>query len=321
MENLDTLVFSSGGIRFIAFVGAMKALNKKNMLKNIKTYVGVSAGAIFAYFLNIGYSWQELYKITMEFNFSQLNQFNIEIFFERYGLNDGEKLTDFIKMVTIRKQLNENITFLELYNFTHKKLIISATCISNSQLEYFDYIRTPNMKILTAIRLSMSVPYYFTTEEYSGKLYIDGAILEHLPVSLFEPSDKILGLSLVDNCVRKPITSLEEFTYSIFYCMRNNIEKKRINDKNFNIVEINTKNHNLLNFDICKDDKKDLFLCGYNDTITQITCFISKKEYELKHIDKIQIENNIKNIEKQIKNLIKEKNKLRIQLQHIEQGT
>jgi len=313
MNDIETLVFSAGGIKFIAFVGAMKALSKKKLLGNIHTYVGVSAGAIFSYFLNLGYTWQELYKIGMDFNFSQFNQFDIENFFDKYGLNDGEKIINFMKKLTIDKNLNENITFLDLYNTTHKKLIISATCITDSKLEYFDYINSPNMKVLKAIRLSLSIPYYFTTEKYNGKLYVDGAVLEHLPLSLFRPSDKILGLSLVNNCCINRIDSLEEFTYSIFYCMRSNMNKFKKNE--FNIIQIDTKKHSLLNFDITKDEKKDLFLSGYNDTITQLTCIESKREYDAldKEVDEKQV-GKIKRIEEKIKELqeelIKEKNLL-----------
>lgn len=302
-NDIETLVFSSGGIKLTAFVGCMKALSKKILLGKVSTYVGVSAGSIISYFINLGYTWQELYKISMELNFSEFNQFDIEIFFDKYGLNDGTKIINFMKKMTIDKNFNENITFLELYNKTHKKLIISATCITDSKLEYFDYINSPNMKVLKAIRLSLSIPYYFTTERYNGKLYIDGAVLEHLPLSLFRPSDKILGLSLVNHCRINRIDSLEKFTYSIFYCMRKNMNK--FNKDEFNIIEIDTRKHSLLNFDITKDEKKDLFLSGYNDTITQLTCIESKKEYDNQNLNKKK-EEKIKRIEEQIKQLQEE---------------
>jgi len=313
MNDIETLIFSSGGIKILSFVGSMKALSKKNLINDVKTYVGCSAGAIFAYLLNIGYTWQELYKVGMDFNFSQYHNFDIEKFFEQYGLNDGRKMINFMKALTRQKNLSQNLTFLELYNVSRIKLIISATCISDSTLEYFDYIKSPNMKVLTAVRLSMSIPYYFTTETYNGKLYVDGAVLEHIPLSLFKPSEKILALSLINTFEKKPITSLEEFTYSVFYCMRNHMGT--YNPKIFNIIEIDTKKYGLLNFDIDKEQKKDLFLCGYNDTITQITCLESQKEYEKSQDnDKDRIDKNIASIEDKIKNLqeelIKEKNKL-----------
>ena len=87
-----------------------------------------------------------------------------------------------------------------------------------------------------------------------------------------------------------------------------------INKKDFNIIEIDTRNHSLLNFDITKEQKKDLFLLGYNDTIMQLTCIESKNEYKLKQIDNISEERRekIKKIEDKIKELqeelIKEKN-------------
>ena len=67
-------------------------------------------------------------------------------------------LTTFIKS----KNLSVDITFKELYELTRKLLIITGTNLTKKQGEYFSFLTTPDMKLIDAIRISTSIPFYFT---------------------------------------------------------------------------------------------------------------------------------------------------------------
>ena len=54
------LVLSGGALRAIALLGAIKYLEELNILKNIKQYVGTSAGSIISFLIIIGYSSNEI---------------------------------------------------------------------------------------------------------------------------------------------------------------------------------------------------------------------------------------------------------------------
>lgn len=56
----EGLVFSGGGIKGLAYVGAIKALEEKNLFQKVKRFAGASAGAITAALLAIGMSPDEL---------------------------------------------------------------------------------------------------------------------------------------------------------------------------------------------------------------------------------------------------------------------
>lgn len=64
------LVFEGGGVKGIAYVGAMKVLEKEGILKNIKRVGGTSAGSINAVLLAAGFSNQEILKIMNELDFN-----------------------------------------------------------------------------------------------------------------------------------------------------------------------------------------------------------------------------------------------------------
>ena len=54
--HFKNLVFEGGGVKGIAYVGAMEILEKRGILQNIERVGGTSAGAINAVLLALNYS-------------------------------------------------------------------------------------------------------------------------------------------------------------------------------------------------------------------------------------------------------------------------
>ena len=73
-KNKSVLIMSGGGVRGIAHIGAIKALQDIDMLKYIKTICGTSVGALIGFLHNIGYSPDELYKFSIMLGFEKLVQ-------------------------------------------------------------------------------------------------------------------------------------------------------------------------------------------------------------------------------------------------------
>ena len=53
--NFRNLVFEGGGVKGIAYAGALKELEKKGLLTSLQRVAGTSAGAITATLLAVGY--------------------------------------------------------------------------------------------------------------------------------------------------------------------------------------------------------------------------------------------------------------------------
>lgn len=58
-----------GGVKGIAYVGAMEVLENKDILRKIKRVGGTSAGAINALLLGLGFSTSETKEILSSLNF------------------------------------------------------------------------------------------------------------------------------------------------------------------------------------------------------------------------------------------------------------
>ena len=78
--NIESLVIGGGGMNGLIFVGALKYLEEINILKNIKYYHGVSIGAILVSLLNLGWTIEEIIKIT-NFPFDKLLSYDLDLFF------------------------------------------------------------------------------------------------------------------------------------------------------------------------------------------------------------------------------------------------
>jgi NTE family protein len=203
---VDTLVISGGGSKSISVIGTLKYLEDNNILKNIKRYAGSSAGSIISLMLNIGYTPDEI-KTTF---FAQDSSMIHDPFYSKlwnlinyYGINSGNKIVSYISKLMSDKGFHRDITFMELKLLTDKILVVTGTSLTDQNTYYFNYSSTPKMKVIDAIRISISIPIFFTSVTYnindSDHVFIDGGILENFPMFYFETCDSLNKYVLTSN--------------------------------------------------------------------------------------------------------------------------
>ena len=86
------LVLSGGGIKGVAHLGALKALQELGMLQHIDTFVGTSSGALVASLLSIGYTPDELYKFISMVDMSKMKELSFGNLLKLLGLDDGKRM-------------------------------------------------------------------------------------------------------------------------------------------------------------------------------------------------------------------------------------
>ena len=190
MNNIDTFCFSGGAAKGFSFISALHILIKHNYinLNNIKIYVGTSAGSVIAFLLSINYTPHELITSLTNMDLSKIGSiFNLELFLEKYGLTDGSEFMEIIEILFFNKMKMKNITFNDLYIITKNKLLIVGTNFTKGIEEVFSVDTSPNMLVLDAIRISISIPLLFTPIKYNDCYYIDGCVVSNLPFHLCNP--------------------------------------------------------------------------------------------------------------------------------------
>lgn len=262
-NNFTRIVFSGGGVKGLSFIGALRALHKKNMLKNLNTFVGTSAGALLACMCVLSYTPKEMKNKVLSIDFPTLVDFHLENFLELCGFDNGKGIETSIKEIIKEKTGNENITFQELYNKTQKRLVITAVTLFECTINYFSHTTHANMPVYLAIRMSMSIPYFFAPVQYEGKFYIDGGCIDNYPIAFEKHNDKTIGLSISTNHKISPSLNMENLTLSIFNCLLFKSKKIQLNNNCKSIV-INIDQYNSVDFNLDDKAKKNIIKYGYD---------------------------------------------------------
>ncbi len=264
------IVCGGGGIRGIAYIGALERLTQTGMLNNVQTCVGSSVGALIAAMYVVGYTPVEMKDQMLKLQFNDLQDINVMNVINNYGLDSGRRIIEYIKDLIKQKYGTSEITFKDLYNSTNKELIITGTCVTDRCVKYFSHEETPNVKIYDAIRLSIGIPLLFTSVKYQNKRYNDGGILDNFPIHLMRDKTNVLGLKLIsdDVCVNEDNNSddtPENFIVNLISCFFSVIENLRnIQCDNIDVIRINTGNIKSIQFNIDNDTRNQLYMMGYN---------------------------------------------------------
>lgn len=268
MTQIKTIYFSGGGTRGMSFSGVLKTLEEYNLLDEIDTIIGVSIGSMVATALSLGVSWKDLYNSFFDFNVATCAHIEIEHLLTKFGLDCGKKfMTQFIKIFK-KYSGKKNLTFKEHYELTGKKLIISSACVNDQTTHYFDYQTAPNLKIINAVRMSISLPFYFTSQKYQRKHMIDGSTFEHFPIKLFGDPETFLGINIIQSSITTftPIKGIDSFISNIVGGTRKQIAKMErliVNQQNYKIIDL-ICDEPLLDFQNKKSLKIRLFQNGYD---------------------------------------------------------
>jgi len=214
--NYTNLVFEGGGVKGIAYAGALQVLSDQGILSNIKRVAGTSAGAITACLICLGYSAEELNQTITAMNFKTFEDgWDPLRIPTKYGLYEGDAFLTWLQGLFTKQGLDKNITFAGLKEKGLRDLYVYATDLNNFAATQFSYADTPNVIVAEAVRASMSIPLFFKAWQFSNAIpdnhiYVDGGTVLNYPLGTFdtvtEPEDpQTLGFYLYDrNGLRSP---------------------------------------------------------------------------------------------------------------------
>jgi NTE family protein len=210
-KQVQNLVFEGAGIRGIAYAGAITQLESAQLLHGVKRVGGTSAGAITALMLSLGYTAQEITALVGQTDFKKLNDGNL--FFaggirrmrKAFGWYRGNKANQWLGEIIKAKTGNAATTFIELKQMDFKDLYVTGTSLSRQQLILFSHEHYPRMQVKDAVRISMSIPFYFEAvfidstgtiinkpqEGQKLDVMVDGGFTGNFPIRLFDSTKYI----------------------------------------------------------------------------------------------------------------------------------
>ena len=192
------MVFSGGGMKSIAFVGALSVLQEsvdfRSPLRSqngVYSFCGTSAGALIAALCYIRADFQSTSTMQMiEELVGLCTVFDQVPFFgqtKSMSLHTGQSILALFRRVVHQLTSGEvdDPTFLELKHFVQRdgpdELVVCATNVNTSEATYFSAELTPDVKVTRALLASMCLPLLFDPIKIDGESFVDGGLSDNCP--------------------------------------------------------------------------------------------------------------------------------------------
>ncbi|WP_173916577.1 patatin-like phospholipase family protein [Halobacillus sp. Marseille-Q1614] len=157
------LALGSGGARGFAHLGVLKVLKEKNI--PIDLIAGSSMGALVGSFYASGQRMEDMYKLAFTFK----RKYYLDFTVPKMGFIQGRRIKEYIRLFTFGKRIEE---------FSVPMSIV-ATDLAAGKKKIFT-----EGPACEAVRASIAIPGIFVPEKINGRLYIDGGVIDRVPVSV-----------------------------------------------------------------------------------------------------------------------------------------
>ncbi len=205
------LVFEGGGIRGIAYAGALKSLEEKGVLAGVERVAGTSAGSIIGLMVSVGYTAAEVDSIMTSLRIEQFNDgkggligkyTRVKRF---YGIHKGDVFERWLEKLVINKTGIPDCSFTQLDSLRqrdskYKSFYCVGTNLTHQQAQTFCSRTTPRLSLKVAVRISCAIPLFYEpvlldslgmvvqhpVKERHYQVYVDGGILANYPINIFD---------------------------------------------------------------------------------------------------------------------------------------
>lgn len=284
------ICFAGGGIKGVAHVGALKALEEENIKFDFIS--GTSSGSIVAVLYSIGYTADEIYEIFKKYN-KKINYFELKNIFKLIygiiikrkmiitGLNSGKKIEKLINQECSKKDIN-NI------NQINKKLLIPSVNLCNGKIIIFSSIKNRsiysdkiiynnNYNIGKVVRASCSYPGIFEPMPFKNEYLIDGGIRENVPWKELKENgvNKVISIVFQNEIEKKEKINIIDSISGSIELLCHELSNYELEGADY-LLKIKTKNISLLD----KSKINYLYNLGYIETkgrIKEIKKIINEK--------------------------------------------
>jgi predicted acylesterase/phospholipase RssA len=277
------LILSGGGLRVVSYLGVLQVLEERKLLSSIREFCGVSAGALMATMLALGYSLAKLERFFLEYNFGEIRTLepeNIFLLFEQFGMDTGEKLMTLIHKFFYHKGFHPDVTFKELQDSGKcKGLRIWAADIQMARPIEFSASLTPNISVSFALRASTAIPGYFTPVKHpeTGLILGDGGVFDNYPISYLnqEEAKESLGIAFVYKSFPQPCPDFGKYLGLVITGYYIPSYQKLLEQHKCRTIELPCYEFSSLNFEAGLDEKKRLITIGREAS----EAFFNRKTY------------------------------------------
>lgn len=301
MRSIKQLVFEGGGVKGIAYAGALAVLEEQRCLHEVKHVAGSSAGAIIALLVSLSYPANELNQL-LDIDFkaledgSSLKTMKGASFLQNWGIHPGKRLHAMLSAWIEQKLGNAKATFEDLHRKVlsegslvlqqahYRDLHLYTTDLNTHRPVLLSYYTTPKLSLVEAVRASAALPGFFYPSKsiINGETHywVDGGLIRNYPIKLFDsayPNTETLGFRLdtadeISQFVHQnraptmPTNTLGEYFMSILEAAMYAQDAHQVQE-NYRTVYIDTLDVKTTDFNLSPEKKAALIQSGRDATM------------------------------------------------------
>lgn len=215
------LALSGGALRGLAHIGALEVLAEHKI--PIDMIAGTSMGSVVGGLYASGHTPHFMRKIAESITALEERKY-IDITIPRIGMIKGKKIEQLIYTLTGGADIeNLNIPFKAI-----------ACCIEDNSIVEFT-----QGSLTSAIRCSIAIPGIFEPVFYDGKTYVDGGVLDRVPVDEVRNmgADYVIAIDVNSRGGTNPTPrTIFDVLFTVFEMMEWQAMKQRASDADANIL-------------------------------------------------------------------------------------
>lgn len=282
-------VFEGGGVKGIAYIGALKALSDRGFIPF--RVAGTSVGAIISSLIACGYTPDELKEIMFGLDLEELKGktgynrikgigplINMLVSKGMYSITPLEKKLEELYMAKGKhkfldlKRGDDYLLKVIVTDLTSRKMIIIPSDLKRYSID------PDAFPIAKGVTMSSCMPFFYQPMKLLNNLVIDGGLISNFPIWVFKDQEKIptIGFNLYSR--KDKVTQHIPFLDYIASVVSSGQikEYKSVNSK-IKIININTFNIKTMDFKISAKDKHRLYVSGYASAMK----FLSENNYQI----------------------------------------
>lgn len=206
------LALGAGAARGLAHIGVIKVFQEQGF--QFDCISGCSAGAIFGAFYAAGVDFQILEKLAYKID----EPFLIDLTVPKWGILRGERIEAIVRLLTKGRSFED----LEI------PFYVMAVDVEEGETVVIEKGRLSD-----AVRASIAVPGVFVPKRMEGRLLVDGAVLDPVPVGVLRQrnTDAVVAVDVYYSVADKgpvKITNAFELLYRSLSLTGRAISKKSL---------------------------------------------------------------------------------------------
>ncbi|HYA34979.1 MAG TPA: patatin-like phospholipase family protein [Candidatus Binataceae bacterium] len=273
------LVFEGGGVKGIAHVGALHAIETNALLQNAHIEVmgvgGSSAGAIIAALYAAGYSAQEMKDALALQPLADLlgrtpwKAESLVRFLLRKGIYSTNGIESWLNSLLLAKGVDGDRGITKAQQSKFRRQVpcrIVSTDLTNGRPKVYRSEEDGGKGLAKAVLQSLSIPLFFQPYSDGGDLFVDGGVVSNYPTWLFHESDfPTIGVRLRSTSPQgaKSDSGTVDYLRSLLNTMLSgNDERERMAPRLREIL-IPANTVSSIKFKLSKAEEGDLFAAGH----------------------------------------------------------